>query len=77
MLYSEITEDEDRYDAAALLAVARHMMTGREIDLCERLTDEGSYGVETPKQDRAVLDLLRLQFYAQIANWKDSGVACS
>jgi len=90
------TLTEDQQDATALLTTVRHLLTGREIDLCERIVSgEPSELPELPEPEllsydtvadvdaggdyatdaeRPLLDSLRIQFYAQIANWKN-GVA--
>jgi len=59
--------DELQADARALLATVRHLMTGREIDTCEAAADiDNSEGV-----DAFVIEMLRIQFYSQICNFKD------
>lgn len=76
----EMTEHEDaayhawgddlQQDARALLATVRHLMSGREIAVCEAAADiEQSDGV-----DASLLASLKIQFSREIARWKD-GVA--
>ena len=75
---------EDQQDAAALLATVRYLLTGREIDTCEALlesdadhdsSDEEAYS-GTPSHfvsNRQRLESLKIQFYAQITDWKNAG----
>jgi hypothetical protein len=56
-----------RADAEALLATVRHLLTGREIDMCEALVDLDGLGAT----DVAPMASLRVQFYAQICNHKE------
>ena len=75
---------EDQQDAAALLATVRHLLTGREIDLCEALlesdadhdsSDDDAYSA-TPSHfgsNHQRLEPLKIQFYAQITDWKNAG----
>ena len=62
--------EEIKEDAAALMATVRHLLTGMEIDTLEAALDEDGGTV-----DMALFDSLRLQFYAQICNFKDTGRA--
>ena len=75
---------EDQRDAAALLATVRHLLTGREIDLCEALlesdVDHDSSDEETYtgtgsyfESNHQRLEPLKIQFYAQITDWKNAG----
>ena len=74
--------DEDlATDAKALLATVRHLLTGSEIDMCEKLASMSldaewdSFYLSTDQL--RWFDSLRTQLYAKITNWKDSGVAAS
>jgi hypothetical protein len=59
--------EELQADARALLATVRHLMTGREIDTCEAAADiDNSEGF-----DVFVIEMLRIQFYAQTCNFKN------
>ena len=60
--------EEYKADAEALLATVRHLLTGREIDTLEAVMDDDRY---SDGVDVSSIDLLRLQFYAQICNHKD------
>lgn len=56
---------EIKADAEALLATVRHLLTGPEITLLEdALGEDASIAL-------GMLDSLRIQFYAQITNYKD------
>lgn len=74
--------DQDQVDdARALLATVRQLMTGGEIDLCEKLASMSSSAewesFYLTKDQMMGFNSLIVQFYAKISNWKDSGVACS
>jgi hypothetical protein len=74
--------DQELVDnARGLLATAKHLMTGMEIDMCEKLASMTSVSewdsFYLTKDQLAWFKSLTVQFYARIANWKDSGVACS
>lgn len=90
-------QTEDQEDAGALLATVRHLMTGTEIDLCERIVsgecrqgelppkpslddaddEDASYadpdacGCYATPAEQPLFDSLKIQFYAQAANYKD------
>lgn len=86
-------QTEEQQDAEALLATARHLMTGKEIDICERivsgecaewpdLPDHELWDVEVvadhdasacypTRDEQPILASLRIQFYAQITNYKN------
>ena len=57
---------EIKADAEALMATVRHLLTGMEIDTLEAAIDKDGGSV-----DMAVFESLRLQFYAQMCNFKD------
>lgn len=56
---------EIKADAEALLATVRHLLTGSEIDMLE-----DAVGEDAPIH-MGMLDSLRIQFYAQICNFKN------
>lgn len=56
---------EIKADAEALLATVRHLLTGPEIDMLE-----DAAGADA-SIDMGMLDSLRIQFYAQICNFKN------
>jgi hypothetical protein len=56
---------EIKADAEALLATVRHLLTGPEITLLEDALGEDA------SIDLGMLDSLRIQFYAQICNFKN------
>jgi hypothetical protein len=56
---------EIKADARALLATVRHLLTGAEIDMLEDAAGEDA------SIDMGMLDSLRIQFYAQICNFKN------
>jgi hypothetical protein len=62
-MMEQLTEEQE--DAAALLATVRHLLTGPEIDMLEDAVGEDA------AIDLGMLDSLRIQFYAQICNFKD------
>lgn len=74
--------DQDQVDdARALLATARHLMTGMEIDMCENFASMSSVSewesFYLTNDQMMGFNSLIVQFYAKISNWKNRGVACS
>lgn len=58
--------EEIKEDAEALLATVRHLLTGAEIDTLDAAAAKDGSAV-----NMVVLDSIRLQFYAQMCNYKD------
>lgn len=71
--------------AEALLCTVRHLMTGREIDICEKIaegapiTPENIFREVNGERLETISELdtfrsLRIQFYAKIINFIDAGI---
>lgn len=58
--------EEIKADCKALLATVRQLLTGLEIDQLEAALSDGDKSI-----DIFILATLRIQFYAQICNFKD------
>lgn len=64
-------------DAKALLETSRQKMTGREIEICERIAstvDDDFDPFNLDGDDMVYFELMKIQFAREIARWKD-GVA--
>lgn len=74
----KLSDEEE--DARALLARCRHVLTGREIAICEELIDEAArWGGDDwdyfQTCNGTEFGSLQLQFSREIAEWKNAGVA--
>ena len=58
--------EEIKADCQALLATVRQLLTGLEIDQLEAALGDGDKSI-----DLFILGSLRIQYYAQICNFKD------
>lgn len=62
--------EECREDARAILGMCRHLLTGREMQICEDILDE-SGDIDHASDTVEMLERLRLQYPREIAEWKN------
>ena len=68
----ELTE-YDRQDAQLLLKKARHLMSGREYDVCEAAAESGEVsgsGGGPTEDDFSIFENFRRQFIPELAQWR-------